>query len=114
MRNIWLPVNADLGILEVLFADAGDMGFLRTLPTCPKLQIIAIVVSTDMAVFPALDLPSIHLLGLVAVESWTWIFFATSNLNKRDLDVKLPQFKIFCGELASIYCNFKSLTLTQN
>jgi hypothetical protein len=110
MVNIWLTMNADLSTLEVLFADAGDMGFIKTLPECPKLQIIGIFVSTDVAVFPALELPAFLLLGMVAVERWTWMFFATSKLDKRDLDAKLPQFKIFCGELASMFYSFTSLT----
>jgi hypothetical protein len=63
MDNIWLPANADLSTVEVLFADAGDMMFLKNLPQCPKLQIVVIFVQTDMAVFPAFKLPSLHLLG---------------------------------------------------
>jgi hypothetical protein len=110
MVNIWLLMNAYLSTLEVLFADARDMGFLKTLPECPKLQIIGIFVSTNVAIFPALELPAFLLLGMVAVERWTWLFFATSKLNKQDLDVKLPQFKIFCGELASMFYSFTLLT----
>jgi hypothetical protein len=96
-------MNADLSTLEVLFADARDMGFLKTLPEYPKLQIIRIFISTDMAVFPALELPAFLLLGMAAVGRWTRMFFATSKRDKRDLDMKLPQFKIFCGKLARMF-----------
>jgi hypothetical protein len=96
-------MNADLSTLEVLFAVVGDMGFLKTLLECPKLQIIGIFVSTNVAVFPTLELPDFVLLGIIAVERWIWIFFATSKLKKQDLDTELPQFKIFCRKLAKQY-----------
>jgi hypothetical protein len=63
MVNIWLPMNADLSALEVLFADMGDMGFLKILQ-CPKLQIIGIFIFTDEAVFLALELPAFLFLDM--------------------------------------------------
>jgi hypothetical protein len=70
-------MNADLSTLEVLFADVRDMGFLKILLECPKLQIIRIFIPTDMDVFPALELPAFFLLGMAAVGRWTWMFFVT-------------------------------------
>jgi hypothetical protein len=32
MNNFWLPANADLSMVEVLFADASDIPFLKNLP----------------------------------------------------------------------------------
>jgi hypothetical protein len=56
-------MNADLSTLEVLFADMGDMGFLRTLLECPKLQIIGIFVSTYVAIFLASEAPCFFVVG---------------------------------------------------
>jgi hypothetical protein len=86
-----LPTNADLNIVEVLFADSADMAFLKNLPACPKLQIVGIFIMSDVAVFPALELPSLHLLGLVAIERWTFIFFATSKADNPEWLKKISQ-----------------------
>jgi hypothetical protein len=75
MVNIWLHINADLSTLDMLFTNARDMGFLKILPEYPKLQIIVIFVSTDVAVFPALELSAFLLLCMAAVERWMWMFF---------------------------------------
>jgi hypothetical protein len=96
---------ANLETLEVLFADAGNMRFLKNLPQCPKLQIVAIFVRTDVAIFPAFKLPSLHLLGLVAIERWTFVFFANRSAENPEWPNKLIQFKIFSQELASMNFN---------
>jgi hypothetical protein len=100
MNNIWLQANADLS--TVLFANVGDMTFLKNLPQCSKLQIMVIFVRTDVAVFLAFELPSLHLLGLVAIERWTFVFFATCSAENPEWPNKLIQFKIFSQELASM------------
>jgi hypothetical protein len=89
LYNIWLLANTDLSTLEVLFADAGNIMFLKNLPQCPKLQIMAIFVRTTVAVFPAFKLPSLHLLGLVAIERWTCVFFATHSAENLEWPNKL-------------------------
>jgi hypothetical protein len=89
-------------MMEVLFVDVGNMMFLKNLPQCPKLQIVAIFVQTNVVVFLAFKLSSLHLLGFVAIKRWTFVFFATHSAKNPEWPNKLIHFKIFSQELASM------------
>jgi hypothetical protein len=53
-----------------------------------------------VAVFPAFELPSLHLLDLVAIKRWTFVFFATRSAENPEWPNKLIQFKIFSEKKA--------------
>jgi hypothetical protein len=89
MASFWVSPGPKIAeSVEAFFVNAADISFLKNLPFTPKLELVIIFVKSDVAFFPALDLPPLHPLGVVAIGSWTFLFFATTtmkNLNQNIL-----------------------------
>jgi hypothetical protein len=109
-KNYWDPCIASFWVspspkiaesIEALFVDAADVSFLKNLPFTPKFELVIIFVKSDVAIFLALDLPPLHPLGVVAIGSWTFLFFVTATMKNPNQNI-FAQIKIFCIKLQSM------------
>jgi hypothetical protein len=82
-ENYWDPRMAFLWVspgpkiaksVEALFVDAADVSFLKNLPLTPKLELVIIFVKSDVAIFPALDLPPLYPSGLLLLVPGPFYF----------------------------------------
>jgi hypothetical protein len=81
MVSLWVSPGPKIAkSVKALFVDAADVSFLKNLPFTPKLELVVIFVKSDVAIFLALDLPPLHPLRVVAIGSWTFLFFATAMM----------------------------------
>jgi hypothetical protein len=80
MASLWVSPGPKIAESnEALFIDVADVSFLKNLPFTPKLELVIIFVKSDVAIFLALDLSPLDPLGVVAIGSWTFLFFATDE-----------------------------------